>query len=272
MNENIALIEHKKDRIEDKEFSADTLKASFSQNEFIRVYAVKKTFEDVDFSQCSFTACYFRNCKFIRCNFTGSQFKETYLKGSRFPESIFKYTTFEKSPIDDNILETGLPSEENLARDVVRSLRINFSQTGDYEAVNKAISIEVSLTGIHLYNAAYSKQSYYRGKESYSGFNRLKFFAKHAAWKFLDLLWGNGESIPRIIFSSICFMIFIAVMIYAGNHNTGLFGSFLASVYSFWGVNSVLVIPAQYTLLLTISRLVFFSLFISVLIKRLARR
>lgn len=269
----MALEDKLKEKIADKEFLSDVFSQSYSRRELTRVYAVKRTFSDVDFSQCSFTSCYFRNCRFIRCNFTGTNFKETNLRGSTYPESIFKYTTFDKSPVDAEILDNCLPPEENLARDLVQSLRVNFAQIGNYEAVNKAISIEVKQTGQHLYNAAYSKQSYYRGKEEYAGINRILYVWKHFSWKFLDILWGNGESIVKILFSAIFFVIASSLLVYIGNpEETPLKNAFLGPIYAFWGVSTKFSIGESYMLLLTVGRLIFFSLFISVLIKRLARR
>ncbi|NOT16568.1 MAG: pentapeptide repeat-containing protein [Sulfuriferula sp.] len=267
----MSLIEHIKERIEDKEFSEHVENYSFTRKEFVRVYAVGITFSGVDFSQCSFNSCYFRNCRFIRCNFTGSSFKESYLRGSTFPESIFKYTTFEKSPMDDRFLDAALPAEENLARDLVRSLRVNFSQIGNYEAVNKASAIEVQLTGAHLYKAAYSREAYYRGKEHYSGWKRVNFIAHHAQWKFLDLLWGNGESLRRVIVSSNLFILFIAALNWLENPISILKSTEL-SFYQFLGIVTCNDVSHTYVALLTIGRLIFFSLFISILIKRLSKR
>lgn len=267
----MTLIVHQKIRIEDKEFSANITQINYSRHEFNQVFAVGKTFDGVNFSQCVFSSCYFRKCRFINCNFTGASFKDSYLRGSNFPESIFKYTTFEKSPIDDSFLDKYLPPEENLARDLVRSLRVNFSQVGNYEAVNKASAIEVKLTGTHLYKAAYSREAYYRGKEHYSGFQRIKFIFDHAQWKFLDLLWGNGESLLKVIISSTLFILFISTFNWLSN-SIGISESIKASFYHFWGISNDAIISNIYIVLLTIGRLVFFSLFISILIKRLAKR
>ena len=163
-------------------------------------------FFDVSFKQCDFANCYFRNCRFIRCNFTGATIKESNFRGSQFEECNFRYTSWEKTILDEHFLDTCLPSEENLARDLARSLRVNFSQIGNYDAVNKAASIEVSLTGQHLYNAAYSRQSYYRSK--YKGWSLrfpLKFMFHGKPSKPVDEEWrrspwvevGAARLLPR---------------------------------------------------------------------------
>jgi uncharacterized protein YjbI with pentapeptide repeats len=267
----MSLIDHKKEKIEDKEFSEDVSDENYSRKDISRVFAVGKTFTKVNFSQSSLSSCYFRNCRFIKCNFTGTAFKESYLKGSSFPESSLKYTTFSGSQLDEAILDNCLPAEENLARDFVRNLRVNFTQVGNYEAVNKASSIEVKLTGIHLHKAAYSREAYYRGKDKYKGLGRVKAVLSHAKWKFLDLLWGNGESLFKIFMSSLAFILFVASIIFMTSPSS--FSDTTISVfYNFWGVKPDIDIARPYIVLLTVVRLLFFSLFVSVLVKRLAKR
>jgi uncharacterized protein YjbI with pentapeptide repeats len=264
----MSLIDHKKEKIEDKEFSEDVSDENYSRKDISRVFAVGKTFTKVNFSQSNLGSCYFRNCRFIKCNFTGTAFKDSYLKGSSFPESSLKYTTFSGSQLDETVLDNSLPAEENLARDFVRNLRVNFTQVGNYEAVNKAASIEVKLTGIHLHKAAYSREAYYRGKDKYKGLGRVKAVLSHAKWKFLDLL---GESLFKIFMSSLAFILLVASIIFMTSPAS--FSDTTISVfYNFWGIKSDLDIARPYIVLLTVIRLLFFSLFVSVLVKRLAKR
>ena len=108
------------------------------QKEFVRVYAVNITLTDVSFKQCIFSDCYFRKCTFIRCNFVGAAFKSTNLRGSRFDACKFEYSSWERTLLDDGFLDRCLPSQENLARDLARMLRVHFTQIGNYDAVNKA--------------------------------------------------------------------------------------------------------------------------------------
>lgn len=264
------LQEHKKPVIENKEFCGDVQDEDLSAKEFIRVFAVGVAFVDVSFKQSDFSDCYFRNCQFIRCNFTGANIKESNLRGSQFEECNFRYATWEKTLLDEHFLDTCLPSEENLARDLARSLRVNFSQIGNYEAVNKAASIEVSLTGQHLYNAAYSRQSYYRAK--YKGWSRLVHAINHARWKALDLLWGNGESIVRVAISGLAVVV-IAALFMMREHSQFLFPTaFWAAFTNFWGIQGGAQFPDIYMVILTVIRFILFGLFMAILVKRLSRR
>ncbi|PTQ64635.1 pentapeptide repeat protein [Nitrosomonas oligotropha] len=264
------LQEHIKLAIENKEFHGEVRNTDLSVRRLSHVFAVDVAFFDVNFKQCDFANSYFRNCRFIRCNFTGATIKDSNFRGSQFEECNFRYTSWEKSILDEHFLDSCLPSEENLARDLVRSLRVNFSQIGNYDAVNKAASIEVSLTGQHLYNAAYSRQSYYRSK--YKGWARISNAISHARWKTLDLLWGNGESILRVALSGLVVVI-VAALALLHNHSQLIFSDALWSAfYGFWGIQSGVKLPDPYAVTLTIIRFILFGLFMAILVKKLSRR
>lgn len=264
------LTEHIKPVIEHKEFRGDVRNEDLSLREFSRVFAVGVAFVDVSFKQCDFSGCYFRNCRFIRCNFTGATIKDSNLRGSQFEECDFRYTSWEKTILDDRFLDTCLPAEENLARDLVRSLRVNFSQIGNYDAVNKAASIEVSLTGQHLYNAAYSRQSYYRSK--YKGWPRISHALAHARWKVLDLLWGNGESIVRVVVSGFAVVIVVTLSLMHDQSQLVFLDALWSAFSGFWGILSGTQLPDSYAVALTIIRFILFGLFMAILVKRLSRR
>jgi len=262
-------IDHIKPELSDKQFQVDIQRESFVQHQLTRVHAVDKTFTEVDFKQAFIQSCYFRNCRFIRCDFTGAQIKDTNLKGSTFSDCKFLYTTWEKTMLEEEFLESCLPAEENLARDLVRSLRVNFTQTGNYEAVNRAAAIEVQLTGRHLYNAAYSRQSYHRRK--YKGWDRARIAAKHAQWKLLDLVWGNGESIVKVARSCLVVILLAAIAAAWIGPRPGFLSSLELAFMQFWGVGEESMSP-PFAITLTIARYILFGLFMAILVKRLSRR
>lgn len=265
----MAFRDNKKLKLEDVEFTTDTSDKDYARHDMVRVFAVGKVFTKISFKQVNFLGCYFRNCRFLGCDFTGAFIKETNLRGSQFENCNFRYTTWERSHLDDDFLDQCLPSEENLARDLVRSLRVNFSEIGNYEAVNRSASIEVHLTGQHLFKAAYSKESYYRSK--YKGGKRLSHAAKHARWKALDLLWGNGESIVRIMICCI-FAILVVSVLYSREVDVPIGVAITESIWQFWGKQYSQAMPPIYTLALTITQFVAFGLFMAILVKRLSRR
>ena len=264
------LVDHAKSVVEDKEFVSDVRDEKFTQNSLRRLFAVKKNFVNVCFKQTELSDCYFRNCRFIRCDFTGAKISRCNLRGSQYEECKFQYTTWEHTHLDEEFLDNCLPSEENLARDLVRTLRVNFGHIGNYPAVNKAASIEVALTGQHLFNAAYSKQAYYRSK--YKGWSRVVHGARHLKWKALDLLWGNGESLLRVLACGI-FLVFIWSALLAWQFPEFSWPESLSVVSrAFWGVSTTPPVPGGHLAALTAFRFVIAGLFMAILIKRLARR
>jgi hypothetical protein len=254
----------------DQEIEQISEKEDLSQYEFVRVYAVRKTFKGVVFKQSNILSCYFRNCRFIDCDFTGVLFKESNFIGSQFENCKFLYSFWDKTIVDEAILNTCLPSEDNLARDLVRSLRVNFAQIGNHEAVNKAAAIEVKLTGKHLYNAAYSKQSYYRNK--YKGWDRAWMCLRHASWKALDLLWGNGESLLRVVGWGLTTIAFVALTMFFSYQDIDIWESLGAALSVFWGVRLVHDVPQWIAVFATVVRFLLFGLFMAILVKRLSRR
>ncbi len=265
------VIAHSKPLVEDKEFASDVCGEDFTQQVLKRVFAVKKTFVDVSFKQTELFQCYFRNCRFIRCDFTGANITKSNFRGSQYEECKFRYSTWEHTHLDEEFLENCLPSEGNLARDLVRTLRVNFGHIGNYPAVNKAASIEVALTGQHLFNAAYSKQSYYRSK--YKGWRRVAHGARHLQWKALDLLWGNGESLIRVFISGVFFVVTWSAFLAWQFPQFTWPDSLNVVTQAFWGVSATTPpVPKGHLAALTALRFVLAGLFMAILIKRLARR
>jgi uncharacterized protein YjbI with pentapeptide repeats len=262
--------DNKKIKLEDKEICDHVNKDDLSNREFVRIHAVQQNFTDIDFSKCIFSSCYFRNCNFTRCDFTGTSFRDSSFRGAQFEECDFKYATWDRTFLDERFLDTCLPSEENLARDLVRSLRTNFAQIGNYVAVNKAASIEVSLTGDHLYKAAYSRQSYYRAK--YKGVARFWLAMRHLQWKFLDLLWGNGESIYRVVVAGSVVVFLVAACYLFSTRGDSFFNALVETIAHLWGTQWLAAMPVYYAVPLTMLRYVFLGLFMAILIKRLSRR
>ena len=260
---------NKKPRIEDQEFTSDLRDEDLSRKDCVRLFAVGKTFRNVSFKQSTIESCYFRNSRFIKCDFTGASIKESNFKGAQFEDCNFKYTAWEKTYLDEDFLATCLPSEENLARDLVRSLRVNFTEIGNYEAVNRAASIEVQLTGKHLSNAAYSQQSYYRSK--YKGWSRVSHAFQHMRWKALDLLWGNGESVIRILMSSFVAILFVALL-YMRSAGLPFEEAFIEALWHFWGKQYAAAMKPVYVLCLTVTQFIAVGLFMAILVKRLSRR
>lgn len=261
--------DHTKEEISDCEILEKVSGADLSEKKLLRVFAVDQVFESVDFSRGVLDNCYFRNCIFLGCIFVGSQIKNCNFRGAQFEGCKFIYSEWERTYLEDDFLEKCLPSEENLARDLARTLRVNFAEIGNYEAVNKAAAIEVELAGKHLYNAAFSSQSYYRRK--YKGWDRVKQAYAYSKWKLLDLLWGNGESLVKVLLFG-----FSLVLVAAAAHSQISSFPFSASILIIFeqilGIDNGQPVGRFIKISLVLGQFIFFGLFMAILVKRLSRR
>jgi hypothetical protein len=171
----------------------------FQNKVFVRLGARRGTvFRKVSFTHSVFDGCYLANCTFDSCDFTGCRFLGSNFHQSAFSGCTFWYSTFERTQIDDDILTSEAPAEENLRVRFARTLRMNFAQLGDAKAVNQAISLELEATEQYLRNSWSAKRnSYYQKK--YPGWKQIWQFFRWFEFKLLDVVWGNGESIVKLV-------------------------------------------------------------------------
>lgn len=274
-----------REKLSDKKFDFPVSKESFINKLFERLVALRVEFKEIDFRYCIFDAAYIRNCSFKDCNFTGCRFINCNLTGSSFTGCKFNYATFDKTHIDNDILESGCPSLDNLKLKFARSLRLNYQQIGDSKSANKAICIELQATEDHLHNAWKSNEPYYRKK--YKGFNRFKAFGEWLEFKILDLIWGNGESAWKLYRAILIILLLIAAIhviffsdpIIKKSHLETLqilaksyFDSLFISLPLFLGILKPKEYPDLYLTIIFLVRLIMFGFFMSIIIKRFNRR
>ena len=247
----------------------------FSFKHFTRLQAQRKVkFTNVSFQHSIFETAYLRGCAFDSCDFTGSRFFGSVLSGSTVVDCKFDYATFERCHIDPEILHLCAPKEDNLRMRFARSLRMNYQQIGDARAVNAAINLELEATSDHLYNSWYSEEKYHRQK--YPGFKRFSQFAKWIEFRLLDFIWGNGESISKLV-RTIAFVI-LSIGFYDAQKRVDS-----PTISDYW--DSLQVAPALFlgtltslhhsilaSTTITALRLVALSLLTALLVKRFGRR
>jgi hypothetical protein len=258
----------------DKKFDTDVSNGQFMNQLFVRLVAKDKQFTKVDFKYSIFDTCYLRGCKFDSCDFTGCRFVATNLHGAKFSGCKFDYSIFERTVVDNQILDTECPGSENLKMKFARTLRMNYQQLGDAESVNKAIRIELQATEIHLHKAWGSNESYYRKK--YAGFKRLQTLIEWTNFKFFDLVWGNGESPWKLLRATIIILLLMSLIDVLEFKNTQSIDSYTQAILEapqiFLGTLSPSSYPTLYITLILFIRLVAFGFFMSIIIKRLNRR
>ncbi len=259
----------------DKRFNANETNSRYQNLVFVRLVAMGIQFTNVDFRYSAFEGSYLRKCHFDSCNFTGCRFIGTQFSESKFSGCTFDYATFERTLIDPDVLDTECPGHENLKMRFARTLRMNFQQLGDTAAVNKAIKVELDATEIHLKKAWKSNESYYR--KHHPGFlARTAAFFEWFEFKVLDLIWGNGENLSRLIMAVIiilCGMTIIDVFAYGYSSLTKtFFYGYLDSFEIFFGTLSPPTYNKLYLAIVTCLRLISVGFFLSIIIKRFNRR
>ncbi len=247
--------------------------AVLSDYVFERVSAKNVRFVNVNFKYGVFDDCYFRNCTFESCDFTGCRFVGSNFHNSSFIGCKFEYAAFERTLISDEILDTCCPSWQNVKQRFARTLRVNYQSLGDSGGANKAVLVELDATRIHLSNAWRGNESYYRQK--YRGVARIKAFLKWIGFVVSDFVWGNGERPAHLIRTTIALLLAIAVLDVALAQDvqgeTHLFSALESATSVFLGTQRA-DYPALITAFIALSRYVILGLFVSILVRRFARR
>lgn len=252
----------------------DLANERFVNYQFLRLVASNKKFTKCDFSNSEFDTAYLRNCTFDSCNFTGCKFTNTNLRGSKFNGCKFDYAQFSHTQVDPEILNTECPGLENLQQMFARTLRLNFLQIGDAMAANKAITIELEATRVHLSKAWRSRESYYRKK--YIGLKRAKMFLEWFGFVVVDIFWGNGESSTKLLRSIAIIIVSIAVGEVYFLRDGGMLSSYTSALFQAPEVLLGVTKPQEFSGMALASivslRYILIACLISILIKRLGRR
>jgi len=258
----------------DQKFSADVSAVEFLNHLFVRLVAKDRRFTSVNFRYSTFDACYLRKCVFEDCDFTGCRFVGTNLSGSAFAGCKFDYATFERTDIDDQVLSDECPGNENLKLRFARSLRVNYQQLGDVDAVNHAIAVELEATCVHLKKSWRSNESYYRRK--YSGKRRVLQWARWVRFKVLDWIWGNGENVWKLLRAALLVVAAVGVVqaVIFSDPKDGhrYWAAAIEAPTVFLGVDAPGNYPKLYLTAIVFARLVLFGFFMAIIIKRLNRR
>ncbi|MGD0461696.1 MAG: pentapeptide repeat-containing protein [Tepidisphaeraceae bacterium] len=241
---------------------------SFDRHIFETVSCKGGVFKDLQFKYVIFEDCYFRDCKFDNCNFTGAVFRNSNLRGSSFEGCDFSYCRFSNTVVHESIIQRNMPGYENVALELARALRVNYAQVGDSKGVNAAILAELQATKTHLYNAAFSRQSYYRRK--YRGVARAQSVANYAWFKITDFVWGHGESLPKLL--RLLMLVYLVVVVWGAVQGRPFRGVFSDAFTLLWGTYKGVDFTPFFFGAVTAIRLLLTGLFVTVLVRRFSKR
>lgn len=158
------------------------------------------------------------------------------------------------------------PQKENIKSSFARNLRTNFQQLGDSRNVNRAILIELEATREHLKKICYDHSSHYRDK--YKSWRRVKGFQDYYTFIFFDFIWGNGESLWKLLRSLLLLIVLINFVDFYYNTETEVTRGFNLLL----GTTQLKLIPETWNSIFLLIRLLMMSLLTALIIKRISRR
>jgi len=233
-----------------------------------RVGATGKVISNANFSYCILEDCYFKNCKFRNCNFNGTIFRNSNFHASKFENCNFEYAEFHGARFPEYILESS-PSKENLHQKFAQRLKVNFQNLGEQKLALLATKAELSATERFLFKAWFDSKdgSYYRKK--YPGRKRAFKFVEWSTFRILKFVWGNGQSFTYLARTTGVAIISVAVVSYfvRTDESTGIIETALKSPALFFGSYKETV-PEYFNATILVIRLILFSLFISMLVRK----
>ncbi len=258
----------KRERLTDVELPQALDGNCFDRQIFKTVSCKKGTFKGVQFKYVIFEDCYFRDCIFEKCHFTGATFRNSNLRGSSFDGCDFSYCRFSHTLVHESLIKRNMPGYENVALELARALRVNYSQLGDSSGVNLAIIEELRATRIHLWKAAFARESYYRDK--HRGIERTRMAVKYVWFMIIDFIWGHGESLAKLV--RLVVLVYLLVVVWGfviGRPWTIVFGEAFSAL---WGTYKGTYFTELFLGFVTLIRLILTGLFVAVLVRRFSKR
>jgi Pentapeptide repeats (8 copies) len=233
-----------------------------------RVGATGKTILNTNFSYCILEDCYFKDCIFKDCNFNGAVFRNSNFHASKFENCNFEYAEFHAARFPEYILESP-PRKENLNQKFAQRLKVNFQNLGEKKLTLLATKAELAATETFLFKAWFEQKhgGYYRSK--YPGRKRAIKFLEWSIFRMLKFVWRNGQSFAYLARTTAIAIVAVAVLSYLfrTTEPVGIIETILKSPALFFGSYKETV-PEYFNAIILVIRLVLFSLFISMLVRK----
>lgn len=165
-------------------------------------------FSNCKITQCLFSSVYLRLASFSDVDLTGTTFRNCNLDRATFQRCNFQYCRFENTTIDPDEIESCLPKEPNLRRDLARNLRKNFETLGDKAAADRFLNHEIKAEEDELWSRFRCKTSYYKAR--YTWGDRIVALGKWCGFKLSGIVWGHGYRIISLILSYVILTVLLA--------------------------------------------------------------
>lgn len=254
----------------------------FEHCTFANVSFLNARLSDCHFSNCVFERCYFRKTKLTECHFPASRFVACEFAKPTIFACGFQHTRFERSVPSFNTMESNLPGEPNLCRDLCANLASEAAVLGKEREARS-----YRLEAIRMHEEALRRG--YRWSDAYSRdhfpeLQRVTAFVRLSGSKVNGWIWGHGEYLRRLLASLFVLAVVIgpALLYSARGHlhsddPISLGDCFALSIGSVLGNSSAAGVTATgvglaVVLALTAMGLLFLGLFVTYVFRAVTRR
>ncbi len=141
-------------------------------------------------THCRFEDSYLRHCIFGQVDFTGTIFTNCNLAAASFAGSKLWYTQFVRCQLNYNEILQSLPTEVNLRKQLLRSLRVNAVDMGEKHIANRILLLELKAEREEHYKIFTSSNSYFR--DNYDVIQRFQSLGGWIAHHLRSSIWGYG--------------------------------------------------------------------------------
>lgn len=156
-----------------------------------------------------FEEAYLRNASFLGVVLTGTRFERCNLSHATFDNSQLWYVEFRDCELPYANLLQNLPSQPNLRRRLLRSIRLNAHARGDYQWLNRLLLLELDTERDELRATFTGANEYFRNHFTVA--ERIQAFGAWAIRGFERIVWGYGLRIGVLLRTGIIVTLAFAV-------------------------------------------------------------
>lgn len=187
---------------------------SFERCTFSKISFKDVKMKNIEYRHCVFIECYFKNTVFNKIDFNNSIFIKCYFNNMNIIDTSFFYTEWENTFIKFEEIVDSLPKIHNYRSRLCRTMASNCLNDGNVQEYKKYF-FEVKRASEEKYKEIILRRKPYYKRE-YDLYDSFKHIFKLIFSKLNGLVWGYGEKIQNIFFSS-CFIIIVFSLLYLFN-------------------------------------------------------
>lgn len=207
---------------------------SYKHIELERCTLSKISFNDVSlthisFSHCTFIECYFNKAQLSKVAFNNCTFIKCYFNKIKLSDCSFFYTEWENNYIKFNELYNCLPLRYNNRSRLCKVMAKSCLEDGNLKEYRKYFFEQIHSRENHYKEIILRRDEFY---QTYTIGDVVVNILKLITSKISGLIWGYGEKISNIIYSSM-FIVLLYSLIYLKSSNIMLLESdkYITSLY-----------------------------------------